>query len=85
MEAGSDSPLSADVDDDELFEALSARLLEAHRLVARLDVPADEKASATRRLLVISDASKHDLGRAAARLERFLAELEQPGEAAGAP
>lgn len=56
---------------------LAARLLEAHRRVRSLDVPGDEKARATRRLLAITDASKHDVGRAAKRLEVFLGDLDE--------
>ena len=55
---------------------LADRLLEAHRRVRSLDVPTDEKARATRRLLAISDASKHDVTRAATRLAAFLADLD---------
>jgi hypothetical protein len=63
------------VDDDELFADLSERLRLMHRQVALLDVSADEKASATRRLLAISDASKHDFRRAARRLQALEADL----------
>ncbi len=62
--------------EEELFARLSQELLVAHRRIAALNVPQDEKASITRHLLVISDASKHDLGRAAARLDAFLADLD---------
>ncbi len=60
----------------DLAADLAARLREAHRRVARLDVPDDEKARAARRLLALTDASKHDLARASARLDRFLADLD---------
>ena len=56
---------------------LADALLEAHRRVRSLDVPSDEKARATRRLLAISDASKHDVGRAAKRLQTFLEDLDE--------
>ncbi len=56
---------------------LAARLRDAHRRVARLDVPDDEKARAARRLVALTDASKHDLERASARLDRFLADLDE--------
>jgi len=62
---------SAD-DDARLFEELSLGLRDAHRRVGHLDVPDDEKAIITRNLLAISDASKHDLGRAKQRLDRLL-------------
>jgi hypothetical protein len=72
-----------DADDDgAVFAELSSKLRETHRLVGRLEVPEDEKASITRRLLVITDASKHDLKRALARLDALIAELpgsEQAG------
>lgn len=64
------------MDDDELLIELSEKLREAHSRVASLTVSAEEKSSITRRLLAISDASKHDVTRAAQRLDAFLAELE---------
>ena len=69
---------------EDLAADLAVRLREAHRRVARLDVPDDEKARAARRLLALTDASKHDLERASARLDRFLADGDagriSPGE-----
>ena len=62
---------------DDVAAELADRLLEAHRRVRALEVPKDEKARATRRLLAISDASKHDVGRAAKRLDAFLADLDE--------
>ena len=64
------------MDDDELFADLSERLRDAHRRVAALELSDDEKARAIRRLLAISDATKHDLGRAAQRLDALFAELD---------
>jgi hypothetical protein len=64
------------VNDDELFADLSSRLRDAHRRVAALEAPDDEKARITRRLLAISDASKHDLTRASSRLDTFLGDLD---------
>lgn len=64
------------MDDDELFADLSRRLREAHRRVGGLPVSDDEKARVARHLIAISDASKHDLGRASVRLERLAAELD---------
>ena len=55
---------------------LADRLLDAHRRVRALEGSNDEKARATRRLLAISDASKHDVGRAAKRLDAFLSDLD---------
>lgn len=63
-------------DEEELFTRLSETLLLAHRRVAEVAASVDEKASITKRLLAISDASKHDLTRAAARLEAFLGDLD---------
>ena len=62
---------------DELAAELSQRLREAHRRVASLNVEPDEKARVARRLIALSDASKHDIGRASARLDRLLADLDQ--------
>ena len=59
-------------DDPQLFEELSIGLRNAHRRVAQSDVPDAEKASITRNLLAISDASKHDLVRAKQRLDRLV-------------
>ncbi|MCW2777007.1 MAG: hypothetical protein JWN17_732 [Frankiales bacterium] len=56
-------------------QALAERLLQAHRALRETDLSADDKARAARRLVAISDASKHHVGRAAARLEAFLADL----------
>ena len=60
---------------EELAAELATRLRDAHRLVASLDVPNDEKAKLTRRLLALSDASKRDLARASARLDALLADV----------
>ena len=88
MEADCAAALSAwhddGVDDEELFAAFAERLRRAHQRVAALAAPAAEKLSITKRLLVISDASKHGVTRASARLEAFLAELDErfPGSSA---
>lgn len=66
-----------EVDDAELFTALSNRLRDAHRRVGSLTLPEDQKARVARRLLAISDASKHDLARASARLDALLADLDE--------
>jgi hypothetical protein len=63
--------------------AFAARLLDAHRRVRTWQGPEDEKARATRRLLAISDASKHDVRRAAKRLDAFLSDLDEGRIAAG--
>jgi hypothetical protein len=64
------------VTDEELFVSLSDRLRDAHRRVGSLPVPQEQKARVARRLLAISDASKHDLGRASARLDHLVADLD---------
>ena len=60
----------------EQADALADRLLQAHRRLREVDLPAEDKGRAARRLIAISDASKHDVGRAATRLEDFLADLD---------
>ncbi|MGZ6825480.1 MAG: SCO5555 family protein [Mycobacteriales bacterium] len=65
------------MDDEELFADLSLRLRDAHRAVAALDWPDEEKARATRHLLAISDATKHDLSRASRRLDVFMEDLRE--------
>ncbi len=56
---------------------LTDLLLVAHRRVRELTVPGEEKASITRHLLAISDASKHDAPRALIRLRRLLEGLPE--------
>ena len=61
----------------EALEAqLATRLRDAHRRVASLDAPDDQKARVARRLIALTDASKRDLVRASARLDRLLADLD---------
>jgi hypothetical protein len=55
---------------------LAERLRVAHATVAALDVPVEEKASITRRLLAINAASKRSVNRASKRLDAFLEDLE---------
>ena len=62
---------------DDVADRLSADLVAAHRRVRGLEIPDDEKALATRRLLAISDASKHDVARAAKRLSAFMTDLDE--------
>ena len=62
-------------DDAELFADLSRRLRDAHRSVAALDAPEDVKAAVVRRLIAVTDASKHDLRRASERLDALLGDL----------
>jgi hypothetical protein len=60
----------------DLAGELALRLRDAHRRVATLDAPEEQKARVARRLIAITDASKHDLDRASARLDRLLADLD---------
>jgi hypothetical protein len=64
------------VEDEELLTRFAEQLRQAHRRVASLHVSDEEKASTTRRLLAISDAAKHDVRRAAQRLDAFVADLD---------
>lgn len=64
------------MDEEQLFLDLAERLRVAHLRVAALKAPDDEKLSVSRHLGVITATSKHDLKRAAKRLDAFLAELE---------
>ena len=71
---------------EELAAELAVRLRDAHRRVASLDAAPDEKARVARRLIALTDASKHDVTRASARLDLLLADLDAgllpPDEAA---
>ncbi len=61
---------------DELYVELAERLRDAHRRVGRMDVPEDQKARVARRLIALTDASKSDAGRASARLDALVADLD---------
>ena len=61
---------------EQLEAHLAARLRDAHRRVALLDAPEDQKARVARRLIALTDASKRDLARASARLDGLLADLD---------
>ena len=67
----------SDDSETQLAADLAAELAVAHRRVRLLDVTDDEKALATRRLLAISDASKHDVTRAWKRLQDFTHDLDE--------
>ena len=67
--------MTAPADESDLFADLSRRLRDAHRAVASLDAPEEVKASVVRRLIAITDASKHDLRRASERLDALLDDL----------
>jgi len=60
----------------ELYGRLAARLKEAHRRVRTMDVPEEVRVALTRRLLVITAASKQDLAAAARRLDGLMADLD---------
>lgn len=66
-----------DADEQQLFNELGERLRTAHRRVAAVDPDDDAKPELTRRLIAITDAAKHDLGRASRRLDLLLAELDE--------
>ena len=66
----------AQTDGEQQAAALADRLLTAHRRLREADLPVEEKRRAARRLIALTDASKHDVGRAAARLDAFLADLD---------
>jgi hypothetical protein len=61
----------------ELYEAVAARLKEAHRAVRALQVPEGVRMALSRKLLVITAAAKHDLPGAATRLDRLMKDLEE--------
>jgi len=61
---------------DELYVGLAKRLRDAHRRVASMDAPEDQRARLTRRLIALTDASKRDAGRASARLDALVADLD---------
>ena len=61
----------------ELYEAVAARLKEAHARVRALQVPEGVRMALTRKLLVITAAAKHDLADAARRLEAFTMDLDE--------
>jgi hypothetical protein len=60
----------------DLAAELAVRLRDAHRRVGSLDASPDEKARVAGRLIALTDASKHDIGRASARLDKLLADLD---------
>lgn len=76
--------MTGPADDDEEFDVrgggtdggLGDRLLQASRRVRELDLPPADRERAARRLVAITDASKHDLGRASQRLDALLADLD---------
>ena len=61
---------------EDLEAELALRLRDAHRRVATMEATAEQKASAARRLIALSDAAKRDVARASARLDLLLADLD---------
>ncbi|GAA2492739.1 hypothetical protein GCM10010406_31060 [Streptomyces thermolineatus] len=60
----------------ELFGVVAARLKQAHARVRALEIPEETRVVLSRRLLVITAASKHDLADAARRLDVLVADLD---------
>jgi hypothetical protein len=63
-------------DDPDLFADLSRRLRDAHRRVRAIDADDETRADVVRRLIAITNASKHDLSRASQRLDSLVADLD---------
>ncbi|MFR9674548.1 hypothetical protein [Streptomyces sp. TR06-5] len=61
----------------ELYDRLAARLKEAHTRVRTLRVPESVRVALSRKLLVITAASKHDLADAERRLEVFMEDIDE--------
>ncbi len=62
--------------EQEEADLLADRLLEAHRRVRAAELAPEDRARVSRRLIAITDASKHDVARAATRLDLLLADLD---------
>lgn len=60
----------------QLYDHVAARLKEAHHAVRVLQVPDHVRRALTRKLLVITAATKQDLPAAARRLERLMADID---------
>ncbi|MFD9573616.1 hypothetical protein ACFWBI_27710 [Streptomyces sp. NPDC059982] len=61
----------------ELYELVADRLKEAHTRVRTLQVPEGVRMALSRKLLVVTAASKHDLVDAARRLDRLMKDLDE--------
>ncbi|MEU7282766.1 hypothetical protein AB0A69_28895 [Streptomyces sp. NPDC045431] len=61
----------------QLYEAVAARLKEAHTRVRALQVPEGVRMALSRKLLAITAAAKHDLAGAAQRLDRLMKDLDE--------
>lgn len=64
------------MNDEELFDDLSRRLREAHQRVRSLDTDDETKGVVVRRLIAITNASKHDLDTASKRLDALIEDLD---------
>jgi hypothetical protein len=69
-----DHPADGPLGDDPAAR-LAARLPEAFRALGQVALPDDERGRWHERLIAITNAAKHDVGRAEARLDRWFAEL----------
>lgn len=61
----------------ELCAEVAARLKEAHTKVRELQVSEGVKTALSRKLLVVTAATKHDLPDAARRLDRLMKDLDE--------
>ncbi|MEW2633247.1 hypothetical protein AB0903_16705 [Streptomyces sp. NPDC048389] len=61
----------------ELCAEVAARLKEAHAKVRELHVPEGVRMALSRKLLVVTAATKHDLPDAARRLDRLMKDLDE--------
>lgn len=61
----------------ELYEAVAARLKEAHTRVRELQVPESVRMALSRKLLAVTAVAKHDLADAARRLDRLMKDLDE--------
>lgn len=61
----------------ELEAQLASDLVDAQRRLRALEFTDEQKALAHKRLLAISDASKHDVARAAKRLAALMKDLDE--------
>lgn len=61
----------------ELYQAVAARLKEAHTRVRELQVPEGVRMTLSRKLLAVTAVAKHDLAGAARRLDRLMKDLDE--------
>lgn len=60
-----------------LYQAVAARLKEAHTRVRELQVPEGVRMTLSRKLLAITAVAKHDLAGAARRLDRLMEDVDE--------